>query len=161
MIYFVESAGRVKIGYSTNPKSRFGKIVSDSPFPATLLGVMDGDETREKALHDWFSDSRHHGEWFEMTDALQDFIFANARPVDGRRERIPDSALGNWRKALETPTLEAAGALIGVSAVQMMRLEKGERRIPADRLVEIERITGIPRQSLRPDLFEGMAQERA
>lgn len=29
-------------------------------------------------------------------------------------------------------------------------------RIPADRVVDIERITGIPRQKLRPDLYEGM-----
>lgn len=28
--------------------------------------------------------------------------------------------------------------------------------IPAARLVEVERRTGIPRQKLRPDLFEGM-----
>lgn len=28
------------------------------------------------------------------------------------------------------------------------------KRIPADRVVEIERITGIPRRELRPDLYE-------
>jgi len=27
------------------------------------------------------------------------------------------------------------------------------RNIPADRLIEIEQITGIPREALRPDLF--------
>jgi DNA-binding transcriptional regulator YdaS (Cro superfamily) len=27
------------------------------------------------------------------------------------------------------------------------------RRVPADRLIDIERITGIPRRRLRPDLF--------
>lgn len=27
------------------------------------------------------------------------------------------------------------------------------RKIPADRIVEIERLTGIPRQRLRPDLY--------
>lgn len=26
-------------------------------------------------------------------------------------------------------------------------------RVPADRLIEIERITGIPREQLRPDLY--------
>lgn len=27
------------------------------------------------------------------------------------------------------------------------------RRIPADRVVDVERITGIPRERLRPDLY--------
>ncbi len=27
-------------------------------------------------------------------------------------------------------------------------------RIPADRVVEIERLTGVPRRELRPDLYE-------
>lgn len=30
-------------------------------------------------------------------------------------------------------------------------------RIPAERVVDIERVTGIPRQRLRPDLYEGMS----
>lgn len=28
------------------------------------------------------------------------------------------------------------------------------RRIPAERVVDIERVTGIPRRELRPDLYE-------
>ena len=27
------------------------------------------------------------------------------------------------------------------------------RRVPAERVVDIERVTGVPRQELRPDLF--------
>lgn len=34
------------------------------------------------------------------------------------------------------------------------------RAIPADRLVRVEQITGIPRHELRPDLFEGMVAAR-
>lgn len=30
------------------------------------------------------------------------------------------------------------------------------RRIPAERVVAVERITGIPREELRPDLYRGM-----
>lgn len=29
-------------------------------------------------------------------------------------------------------------------------------RVPTERLLDVERITGIPRARLRPDLFEGM-----
>lgn len=33
------------------------------------------------------------------------------------------------------------------------------KEVPANRLVEIEQLTGIPRQDLRPDLYEGMKNE--
>lgn len=33
--------------------------------------------------------------------------------------------------------------------------------IPADKLVAIETYTGIPRQLLRPDLYEGMSESAA
>ena len=63
-------------------------------------------------------------------------------------------ALQKWRKSLpEQKTLEAAGKLLGVSAVQMFRYEKGNRKIPAERVAEVERITGIPRHELRADIF--------
>jgi DNA-binding transcriptional regulator YdaS (Cro superfamily) len=45
------------------------------------------------------------------------------------------------------------GAPLGVSKATVLRWEEGRIRIPADRVVEIERHTGIPRESLRPDLY--------
>lgn len=59
-----------------------------------------------------------------------------------------------WRKGLEGDTLKAAAKLLGVSAVQVFRYEKGLRRIPAERVAEVSRVTGIPRHELRPDLYE-------
>lgn len=31
------------------------------------------------------------------------------------------------------------------------------KRVPAERVLDVERITGIPRQELRPDLYPGEA----
>lgn len=59
-----------------------------------------------------------------------------------------------WRNSLIPPTLEHAGRLIGVSAVQMLRYETGDRPIPPERAVRIEFVAGIPRAELRPDIFE-------
>jgi DNA-binding transcriptional regulator YdaS (Cro superfamily) len=59
----------------------------------------------------------------------------------------------DWRKSLPEPTLQRAGEMIGVSAVQMHRLEKGKRPVTAEKAVEIEGVTGIPRHKLRPDIF--------
>ena len=61
--------------------------------------------------------------------------------------------LQTWRKSLTPPTLEHAGELLGVSAVQVLRYERGERSISPTRVTEVERVTGIPRHELRPDIF--------
>lgn len=61
--------------------------------------------------------------------------------------------LTEWRKSLEPNTLEHAGRLLGVSAVQMLRYERGERSIPPAKALAVEQITGISRHDLRPDVF--------
>lgn len=48
-------------------------------------------------------------------------------------------------------TLEALGVEIGVNKSTILRWE--DSRVPVDRVLEIERITGISRHELRPDVF--------
>jgi DNA-binding transcriptional regulator YdaS (Cro superfamily) len=48
-------------------------------------------------------------------------------------------------------TLEQFGAQFGVNKSTVLRWESG--LLPAERVLEIERITGIPRHELRPDLY--------
>jgi DNA-binding transcriptional regulator YdaS (Cro superfamily) len=63
--------------------------------------------------------------------------------------------LTEWRKNLPKGgnSLEAAGALLGVSGPQMHRYERGLRRIPPEKVLAISRITNIPPEVLRPDIF--------
>lgn len=42
---------------------------------------------------------------------------------------------------------------IGVDRTTLLRYESGRLTIPAERVLEIERITGISRYDLRPDVF--------
>ena len=48
-------------------------------------------------------------------------------------------------------TLEKLGADFGVHKTTILRWEEGG--VPVDRLADVERVTGIPRQKLRPDIF--------
>jgi hypothetical protein len=56
-----------------------------------------------------------------------------------------------------TLAIEAAGGLrplaraLGISAGAIFKWQ----RIPADRLLRIEAVTGVPREKLRPDLYRG------
>jgi transcriptional regulator with XRE-family HTH domain len=57
-----------------------------------------------------------------------------------------------WRKERKI-SIEAAGDLVGVSGVQWSRYETGKRRIPAENVHVISKVTGIPPHELRPDVF--------
>jgi DNA-binding transcriptional regulator YdaS (Cro superfamily) len=64
-------------------------------------------------------------------------------------------ALRMWRESLPEGrrSYVAAAKLLGVSAPQLYRYETGQRAIAPRRAREIEKITGIPRAVLRPDIF--------
>lgn len=73
-IYFIEGAGLVKIGATTQPPRRRLQILAlSSPVPLTLLAVIPGQH-REQELHDRFRASHSHGEWFTLTPDLKAFI---------------------------------------------------------------------------------------
>lgn len=48
-------------------------------------------------------------------------------------------------------TLEALAERLKVNRSTVLRWEEG--RVPAERVLEIERATGVSRQSLRPDIY--------
>ena len=61
--------------------------------------------------------------------------------------------LNTWIKAERGRLVQLAKALkITPAAINQWDV------VPADRVVSIEAATGIPRQTLRPDLFEGMGE---
>lgn len=64
---------------------------------------------------------------------------------------MTDSPIHAYRKDNGNMSLEAFGVLFDVHKTTVMRWE--ERGVPAERILEIERLTGIPRHKLRPDLY--------
>lgn len=48
--------------------------------------------------------------------------------------------------------MDDAAKLLGVNKTTLLRWEDGTVQIPPDRVIEVERITGISRHELRPDL---------
>ena len=62
------------------------------------------------------------------------------------------TALKTWRIQTEMAPKMAART-IGVSLPTWSRWENGRRPIPPMRVLDIERLTGISRHELRPDLF--------
>jgi DNA-binding transcriptional regulator YdaS (Cro superfamily) len=69
------------------------------------------------------------------------------------------TSLKDWR-AREKKAAEAVASELGVTPAMWSRWENGHRQIPAERVLEVERVTGISRHDLRPDVF-GPAEDRA
>ena len=57
MVYFIQAGkdGPIKIGYTANDvKNRLLTLQPSSPYPLTILGVMEGDVELEKNIHKKF-----------------------------------------------------------------------------------------------------------
>jgi transcriptional regulator with XRE-family HTH domain len=52
---------------------------------------------------------------------------------------------------LNNSTVDELAASLGVNRTTIWRWETG--KVPVERLADIERLTKIPRQQLRPDIF--------
>jgi DNA-binding transcriptional regulator YdaS (Cro superfamily) len=65
-----------------------------------------------------------------------------------------DSALSNHLKT-SRGTLKRLSEQLGVNRITLWRWAKD--KVPAEKVVELERETGIPRRELRPDLFDERA----
>lgn len=75
-VYFVKSqeTGRIKIGFTKNLKKRLSKMQTDSAETLKVLFAFESLPVDEKTLHAALSDDRHHGEWFELTAELLEYI---------------------------------------------------------------------------------------
>lgn len=76
-IYFLQAGadGPIKIGRSLNPERRVRDLAVSSPLTLTLIGLIDeGPEADERSLHKLFEHENIHGEWFEPSKRLTDFI---------------------------------------------------------------------------------------
>lgn len=83
-VYFIQAKnnGLIKIGFTSNLKSRLSDLSSMSPVPLELLAFTDGDYNLERELHTTFSNYRSHGEWFHPSDELMNFIESTKEGVN-------------------------------------------------------------------------------
>lgn len=76
-VYFVQgkSSRRVKIGFTTKePKVRLCQLQVGSSEKLTLLGAFYGNEDVEQFTQSRWRSQHVHGEWFEESPELLEFI---------------------------------------------------------------------------------------
>lgn len=78
-VYFIANGNRVKIGYTTNLRSRIRTLALRE---SNILLLLDGGPELERALHDRFRDHRDHNtEWFDMAPDVVRFIAEHQSPA--------------------------------------------------------------------------------
>ena len=73
MIYCKED-NTVKIGNSINPQKRLAQLQTGNNKTLTLIGLIRGDQTLEKNIHNLFSSYRIKGEWFSHCEEIDSFF---------------------------------------------------------------------------------------
>lgn len=69
------------------------------------------------------------------------------------------SSVDGLEAAIELAGGQAALAeLLGVRQSHVSNWKNRNRRVPAERVLEIERVTGVSRQRLRPDLYPPVSE---
>lgn len=130
----------VKIGWADKDvEARRQDLQSGHYEELVVIRVIEGEWGIEWAMHRRFAMNRTRGEWFHMDPEMLTF-----EPVAHVFETT-----GLMRPIREQRGLQSKIAkVLGLSRAAVSLWD----RVPAERLPEVEAITGIPRHTLRPDI---------
>jgi hypothetical protein len=75
-IYFIlcQATRRVKCGVANDPRVRLGELQVGSPTPLKVIAELDGDYSKEHAIHRRLDRWHIHGEWFHYVPEVCDII---------------------------------------------------------------------------------------
>lgn len=95
-VYFIvaEDVQRLKIGLSYNLDQRLKDLQAMSPIALTVLktvrleNIYQARKT-ERMFHSLFESTRHHGEWFSLTQEMRDRIDSEVSGIE-KKQRFYD-----------------------------------------------------------------------
>lgn len=111
-VYFIQAPcnGLLKIGITdSHPSGRLSSLRKGSPVPLEPLGFIRGDRAIEHAVHVRFWRARTHGEWFQPTDELMEFVRGFTRPWPLKGQVIDDDEPESWYQNLDRELRKLAG----------------------------------------------------
>lgn len=80
LTYVVRSAPFVKIGTTSDVRTRFRALVAANPHDIEVVAVLVGGHKTERTLHARFAAHRHRDEWFREEGALAEWIAGGCQP---------------------------------------------------------------------------------
>ena len=76
-VYFLYSAGKIKIGTAEDFYKRLGAIKGACSSEVYCVLLFPGGRVTERHYHKRFAQDRLHGEWFALSPELRSFIEEN------------------------------------------------------------------------------------
>lgn len=73
-VYFIECAGRIKVGYTADIIARVQTLSTAAPAPLKVLGSVDGTRSLEKAIHAKLKPFNNHREWFNDCPEVRELV---------------------------------------------------------------------------------------
>lgn len=83
VVYFIECAGRIKIGITQNLKARVSALQTSAPGKLTVIATVPGAAKLERELHGQLHAHRITGEWFTDCEEVRDAIHATVNKHGG------------------------------------------------------------------------------
>jgi hypothetical protein len=123
-VYFVTAreVDLVKIGFSFNPVARFHHLRTSSPIDLVLEGAIPGGFEKERELHARYAKWRVRGEWFTITESIEDEIEASTKPT-----KYTWAAVRVWLKKLDDADKAIVQARVPPAVIKMV-----EKRIQVE-----------------------------
>ena len=156
-VYAIDDGqGCVKIGWAKDPVRRLREMNVSDAGRLTLIGSARGTRAHEAEAHALLKPWRARGEWFHKAGHVLTFL-------DMLPKYTPESKGLFWEPAdfdeegngFQTVCARQNGLRRDIARVLNLTHSAVYQwlRVPSDRVVDIERLTGIPREVLRPDIF--------
>lgn len=131
VVYFIANGGRVKIGYSTNLRSRLSAL---SLRKNNVLAALAGDTELEQVLHAHFAEHRQgNTEWFELAPEIVRYISETSKSP---------------RPAVHKPQRE-------VAEIRATEVPQGEILSRALRVIDRMKVDRVTREQLAKKLTDG------
>jgi hypothetical protein len=75
-IYLIKGGSLFKIGRSKDINSRIKNLYTGSPVDLSIIHLRETANSAnvESRLHKYFSEYRHHGEWFKFDERQLDWV---------------------------------------------------------------------------------------
>lgn len=81
-VYFIRSGDHVKIGFSSNVRSRLNTIRTACAEDTFVCHVVPGTPRKERVYHKRFAQYRVRGEWFELKGQLAKYLERYVSPIE-------------------------------------------------------------------------------
>lgn len=158
MVYFAQHAKGwpVKIGWTTDAKSRVRELESTYKMPLVLLAEIPGETAREREIHNQFKHLRFDGtEQFRPAPELSEFIGCDLGGCENAESPMVvvgyGQVIAEARVRNDLSQIEACKAL-GLNLTTLRAYEQGKRTISVERRAFFAEKWGIDRKELGLDL---------